>query len=66
MPTGSKRVWPDREFLPSKRIELDELADVPKSFLTTPPITQNALYAAEMLNRGLYALYAYSFLVVGK
>ena len=66
VPTGSKRVWPDCEFLPSKRIKLDELEDVPKTFFTTPPIIQNALYAAEMLNRGPYALYAYSFLVVGK
>jgi len=66
VPTGSKRVWPEGEFAPSKRIKLDELADFPKTFLTTTPITQTALYAAEMLSHGPYALHAYTFLVVGK
>jgi len=32
---------------------------------TPPPIVQNAFYAAEMLNRGVYALHSYNILIVG-
>jgi hypothetical protein len=65
---GSKRPWLATDDTSSKRVKLDETATAAlagKTRHTPSPIVQNAFYAAEMLNRGVYALHAYSILVVG-
>jgi len=54
--------------MPFKRVKLDEAATAAlagKTHHLPSPIVQNAFYAAELLNRGVYTLHAYSILVVG-
>lgn len=65
---GRKRPWLATDDTSSKRVKLDEAATAAlagKTPHTPSPIVQNAFYAAEMLNRGVYALHAYSILVIG-
>ena len=62
-PPGLKRRWSGVEDTPSKRLKRMK-GSQPQT--KASPIVQNALYASEMLNRGVHALNTHGILIAGE
>ncbi|KIJ96108.1 hypothetical protein K443DRAFT_295185 [Laccaria amethystina LaAM-08-1] len=64
---GSKRPWLGTYGTSSKRMKHEQLADaalVGRIHIPPSPFVQKAIYAAEILNRDVYALHACSILII--